>query len=225
MMEMISPGSGFRIDISIPQARFSFTILILLCAISPAHAGRPMIVDDAGIVAANNCQLESWVYNSSNGTEYWAVPACNFSGNLEIAVGAARIVGTGHTGSVAVLQGKTLFKPLDNNGWGAGLVFGTQTVPGHGGIGDLYATVPISFSYRNSAFLVHANAGFVRVQSSHNTSGTWGLGMETALNEQAILTAETFGQQGGKPLVQVIWLYTSRCSGAGRPKSCLHSRT
>lgn len=189
------------------QACFALTPLVLFCAMAPAHAGRPMAVDDAGIVGANSCQLESWVYNSSNGTEYWAVPACNFSGNLEVAVGGARIVEASQTGRVALLQGKTLFKPLDNNGWGTGLVLGTQTVLGHSGVGDVFARVPVSFSFLDSRIVVHTNAGFVRMKSSRHTHGTWAVGVEAALNERSTLTAETFGQQGGKPLVQLGMKY------------------
>jgi hypothetical protein len=56
-----------------------------------AHAGRPMVVDDAGIVAHRVCQMEAWTQRNQDTSEYWAVPACNFSGNLEVAVGAARV--------------------------------------------------------------------------------------------------------------------------------------
>lgn len=198
---------------SIFQCYFAFTTLALLCVMTSARAGRPMIVDDAGIVGANSCQLESWVYNGSNGTEYWAVPACNFSGNLEIALGGAHIDGTGQRGTVAVLQGKTLFKPLDSNGWGAGLVFGTQTVLGNSGLGDVFATVPVSFSFHNNRIVTHTNAGFVRVKSSGRTLGTWGAGVEVVMDERSTFTAETFGQQGGKPLVQFgvkYWLTPDR---------------
>ena len=177
-----------------------------------------MVVDDAAILGANDCQLESWVNNSASGTEYWAVPACNFSGNLEIALGGARVVEASQAGkvaihNVAVLQGKTIFKPLDNNGWGAGLVFGTQTVSGHGGIGDVFATVPVSFSFFDGGLLAHANAGLVRMASSRHAYKTWGAGIEAVLNDTSTLTAETFGQPGGKPFVQLgikYWLTRDR---------------
>lgn len=172
-----------------------------------------MVVDDAGIVGANNCQLGSWIYHSAAGTEYWAVPACNFSGNFELALGGARITGAGQTGNVAVLQGKTLFKPVDNNGWGAGLSFGTQSVLGDGGIGNVFATVPVSFSFLDGGIVVHTNAGLLRVKSSRRTYGTAGVGVEVALNERSTLTAETFGQQGGNLFVQLgikYWLVKDR---------------
>ena len=163
---------------STPQGYFALaTVALFSFFMNSARAGRPMVVDDAGIVGAKNCQLESWVYNSSNGTEYWAVPACNLSGNLEIALGGAHIDGTGQRGNIAFLQGKTLFRPLESNSWGAGLVFGTQTALGKSGLGDLFATVPVSFSFHNNRIVAHTNAGLVRVKSSGRALGTWGAGV------------------------------------------------
>jgi len=51
-----------------------------------ARAARPMITDDARIVDAGSCQVETWVTRNRNDTEYWALPGCNFTGNLEISI-------------------------------------------------------------------------------------------------------------------------------------------
>jgi hypothetical protein len=48
--------------------------------ISVANATHPLVTDDARIVDPKSCQVESW-----------ALPACNFTSNLELAAGAARI--------------------------------------------------------------------------------------------------------------------------------------
>ena len=180
---------------------------------APAHAGRPMIVDDAGTVAANNCQLESWVSHTMNVTEFWAVPACNLSGNLEVAIGGARIAGASQTGHLTFIQGKTLFKPLEDNGWGVGLVFGNQSVIGRNGLGDMFATIPVSFSYLDGGVVVHTNAGLMRLKATRQILKTWGLGTEVMLNEKSTLVAEIFGHQGQMPLVQVgikHWLYKNK---------------
>ena len=57
---------------------------------------------------AAHCQLESWIRHTKTVSEYWAVPACNLSGNLEVAIGVARIAGASQTGNINFLQGKTL---------------------------------------------------------------------------------------------------------------------
>lgn len=40
-----------------------------------------MITDDARTVDAKACQVETWVKFNRDSTEYWALPACNFTGN------------------------------------------------------------------------------------------------------------------------------------------------
>src|SRR5438128_843989 len=105
--------------------RFELCALLACVAVlSPsARAARPMITDDARIVDAQACQLESWVRRNEHSTEYWAIPACNPTGNLELALSGARTneAGETHT-SDALVQAKTLFRPLKTNDWGVGAV-------------------------------------------------------------------------------------------------------
>ena len=71
-----------------------------------------MIVDDAGIVDAKSCQLESLIQTNPRSTEYWVVPGCKFSGNLELALGGARFTGADSARSSIIFHVKTLLKPL-----------------------------------------------------------------------------------------------------------------
>ena len=175
----------------------------LATAMPAVHAGRPMSVDDAGIVDARSCQLESWIQNNRGSTENWVVPGCNFTGNLEVAFGAARITGAQGWSTIALLQGKTLFKTLDANGWGAGLVFGNQFNLDSSVIGDLYASFPVSLSFHDDRFVVHTNLGWLHEKAAGRNAMTWGLGAETRLTERTALTSETFGQYRGKPFFQL----------------------
>jgi len=181
-----------------------------------AHAARPMNTDDARIVDAKACQLESWVKHPKGRTEFWAQPACNFSGNLELTVGAALTNEQGAThNSARLLQAKTLLKPLQPNGWGLGLAAGMQRDPraeagrGH----DLYAYVPASFSWRDDAVVLHTNVGWLREQGTRRDRVTWGLGTEIHLHGPTWLVAETYGQGSDKPLLQLgvrHWLVPDR---------------
>jgi hypothetical protein len=177
-----------------------------------AHAARPMITDDARTVDAKACQVESWVRNNRESTEYWALPACNFTGNLELTFGGARThdrsdehLGTRTTD--VVLQGKTVFKPLAPNGWAVGLVAGNLRRPqvhtDSSLIGDLYAYVPASFSFRDDRIVLHTNLGVLHEKEERRNRMTWGLGSESQLSERAWLIAETFGQNQGKPFYQL----------------------
>lgn len=156
-----------------------------------ARAGRPMTVDDAAIVAPGLCQLETYALHDRRHNEYWATPACNVGGAWELGIGRSW-GGDAHHGRV---QAKTVFKTMETDGWGVGLVLADQFRGGGGLDGDLSANVPLSMSLRGDAVLVHVNAGVMRTRAARATNATWGVGAAFKLNERNSLTAEVFGQQ------------------------------
>lgn len=184
-----------------------------LLAANAAEAARPMVTDDARIVDAKACQLESWVRRNQDSTEAWALPACNFTGNLELTLGGALTREAGQTRTTDVqLQGKTLLKALDSNGWGIGFAAGTVRHP-HADSRDWYAYVPVSVSFRDDTVIVHGNAGWLRDGEARQHRLTWGLGTEARLGERTWLIAEAFGQDQGRPYHQFglrHWLVTDR---------------
>ena len=184
---------------------YRYLALAVVTAItSPAaYAARPMITDDARTVDAKACQVESWVRSNQGNKEYWTLPACNFSGNLELTFGGSRTSDAegSHTTDV-VLQGKTLFKAMDTHGWGTGLAAGAIRHPGDGRhVSEWYAYVPTSFSFHDKIFL-HTNVGVLRHQLTSTTRITWGVGSETQLADRTWLIAETFQQREGRPFFQ-----------------------
>lgn len=181
-----------------------------------AHAARPMIVDDARIVDAKACQLESWVKKNPDSTETWALPACNFTGNLELTLGGALTREAGQTETTdVVVQGKTLFKPPGTNGLSNGLVVGTVRHPQADARG-WYAYVLNSFWFRDNAGVtgvIHTNVGWLREGETRRDRPTWGLGAEVRLAERTWLVAETFGQGQDTPFYQFglrHWLVQDR---------------
>lgn len=196
--------------------------LLLFCflfelALGPfAHAARPMVTDDARIVDDKSCQLETWLKANRGSDEYWALPSCNFSGNFELAAGAAvtRQNGVGKTSDL-VLQGKTLFKTLQPNGWAWGLVGGTISHPDHSRtlLGDVYAYVPATFSFRDDRALLHLNLGWTRDRLAHRQAMTWGVGGEIEMTPSTWLIAESYGEHHGSPYYQLglrHWLVHNR---------------
>lgn len=187
-----------------PASRFiACTVLLgLFCA--PAQAGRPMVTDDASIVAPGDCQLESWKQHTQTQNEYWVVPACNPYGRWELTAGAGRIIPTdGTQGYVeGVLQGKTLFKPLTPNGWGIGLTV-ADTFRGGTPAGDLSVLVPFSVSLLGDKVLVHLNAGVLRERlAARRIGGQWAGGAEWAATHDLALTLEAYGTQKGHGYAQ-----------------------
>lgn len=177
-----------------------------------------MVTDDARTVDAGTCQLETWVKFNRDNSEYWALPACNFTGNLELTVGGARGKDSSSIRtSDVVLQGKMVFKPLETNGWGWGLGFGSVRHPAintqNNLTGDIYAYTPLSFSFYDDSFVLHANLGWLHENETRRDRMTWGLGSETQLDQRTWLIAEAFGQNQNKPFYQAglrYWMVPGR---------------
>lgn len=173
-----------------------------------AQAAGAMVTDDARIVDAKSCQLETWLKKTSTGKEYWALPACNPTGNLELTLGGARVTDpNGGRATDVSLQAKTLFKPLQTNDWGIGLAAGNLRHPAtntkSGRVDDPYVYVPVSFSFNDDRFVVHANLGWLRERETRCDRATWGFGSETQLAERTYVLAEVFGLGRDKPFYQV----------------------
>lgn len=201
-----------RFGAACPPLRPALLSAALLAA-NTAHAARPMITDDAGIVDAKACQFESWVKTNPDSTEIWALPACNFTGNLELTLGGALTREAGQTRTTDVqAQGKTIFKPLEANGWGMGIAAG-MVRDLRADASDWYAYVPTSFSFRDNAVVVHTNLGWLREGETRRNRLTWGVGTEVRLAEHTWLIAETFGQDQDQPFHQLglrHWLVPDR---------------
>ncbi len=191
--------------------------LVLSLTTGSVQAARPMITDDARIVDAKACQLESWARHNRGSDEYWALPACNFSGNLELALGASRTrVPDGISTTATVFQGKTLFRQLETNGWSWGLAVGGMRHDGSTQpriANDYYAYLPATFSLRDDRAFLHANVGWSRDGETGRQRATWGVGSEWQLTSSTWLIGETFSQQSGRPFYQVgvrHWLVQDR---------------
>lgn len=193
---------------------------LLFCALFPlaALAARPMVTDDARTVDAGACQLESWLRFNRDSHETWALPACNFGGNFELTVGGG--LERGNDGSRvrdAVVQAKTLFRPLADNAYGFGLVVGSVRHPAintrSNQLGDIYAYLPASVSLAGGRVLVHANLGALRDGADGQLRATWGVGSEIGATPRLQVIAETFAPAAGKSYVQLglrYWLLAER---------------
>ena len=188
--------------------------LLLLVGASSAHAARPMITDDARLTDGGACQVETWFHLHREQKEFWALPACNPGGNLEFTLGGALAYdGNRPESGAAVIQLKTLFKPLETNGYGMGLAAGYATQPGSAHSGNPYFYLPVSFSLLDDRVVFHTNLGYTRERENQENRLTWGLGSETQLTDRTWLIAESYGQDKGHPFFQVgirHWIVPNR---------------
>lgn len=115
---------------------------------SPRWAARPFVTDDARVVDPGACQLEAWTQQGPDGDQYWALPACNPTGWLELTAGTGVLSdAAGDRSPVVQLQGKTLFRALTPGGVGVGVAIGGMINGGElaqeDELGSVYAYVPI----------------------------------------------------------------------------------
>ncbi|MFZ2267450.1 MAG: hypothetical protein WAV95_07700 [Azonexus sp.] len=189
-------------------------IALLAAQALPALAARPMTTDDARLTDAQACQLETWLHLHGSQQEWWALPACNPGGNLEITAGGALAWASGEPQSGAqVLQMKTLFKPLETNGWGIGLAAGYAIQPGDTRSGSPYFYVPTSFSLADDRLVIHTNIGYASERENKDNRLTWGLGSEIQVTPRLYVIAETYGQDKGSAFFQAglrYWLMPNR---------------
>lgn len=190
--------------------------LLLLSAIlyaQPAWSARPFVTDDARLTSAESCQLESWVRTYPTSTEVWVLPACNLTGNFEVTLGTGLSMShdTNDTADY-VLQAKTLFKPLEKNGWGIGFAIGKvyhpEITPSANQLGNTYAYVPFSASFNDDKVIMHVNMGVLHDRASKKDRMTWGIGGEFKASPRILGILEMFGDHQSSPFVQAGLRYS-----------------
>ena len=201
-----------------PLIRSSF-FLVLLAAAANVWAARPMVTDDARIVDAKACQVESWVRHDRHGPyEFWAVPSCNVADNFEISVGGnqQQQAGTGRLAD-SLVQAKTVLRPVRANDWGLAVSVSRSVERGlESGSRDVASynlNLPVTRSLRDDALLLHVNAGLRQDRVERRTYGTWGLGSELVVRERVQLISEVYGESGSRPYVHGglrYWLIPDR---------------
>ena len=191
-------------------------LVIFLGQINVAMAARPMLTDDARIVDPKSCQLESWVRDSKQVTEYWALPACNVTENLEVTIGGSLEGEKGHSSFANELyQIKSIIRPIAGNQTGFSIVLGNGRDPKrtmNKVIQDWYLNVPISYPY-NDRLVIHTNLGVTHLTDEHTEKMNWGLSSEYNYNERIDLISEVFNQSSNSTYFQFglrYWLIKNR---------------
>ena len=181
-----------------------------------SYAARPMLTDDARIVDAKSCQLESWIRDSRHITEYWALPACNVSENLEVTIGGSLEGESGHSSFANDLyQMKSIIQPIAINQTGYSIVLGNGRDPKrtmNKAIQDWYLNVPISYPY-NDRLVIHTNLGVTHLTDEKTEKMNWGLSSEYNYNEHIDLISEIFNQSSNSTYFQFglrYWLIKNR---------------
>lgn len=209
MLGLIPPFIPLR------QTALAFS-LALLCMVE-AEAARPMNTDDANIVDEKSCQLEAWVKTTHTSLERWALPGCNFGGEIEWTLGgnsqAEDVVGQTRYWAGQV---KKRWLPVGEGKVGVSTTVGVVSMRPATALRpsdkDYYLNVPVTVPFGADRFL-HVNAGWVQHQSLGVSRATWGVGGELPLSDKVIAIAETFGEQDAGRRYQLglrVWLVPQR---------------
>lgn len=183
-----------------------FILSILLYA-QPAWSARPFVTDDARLTNSGSCQLESWARIYPNSTEFWALPACNPTGNFEVTLGAGLSMANDAKDTADyVMQAKTLFKALETNGWGIGFAIGKvyhpEVTPSANQLGNIYAYIPFSASFNDDRVVMHLNVGALHDRASNKVNMTWGIGGEFKASPKLTGVLEAYGDHQSNPFAQ-----------------------
>ena len=205
---------------TIPLRQLAIPSLLLVLAQGPAFAARPFNTDDARVVDAGGCQIETFVKNQSKfgEREAWFLPGCNPAGNLELTFGGLNIRNDAEGRASAIIaQGKTLLRPLQTNDYGVAATLGTTRQrafsPDPASRWSPFLNLISSVSLRNDTAFIHINAGALDDRNAGVLRPTWGLGAEVLVAPNLYAIAETYGQKGEKAAQQIglrYWIVPNR---------------
>ncbi len=163
--------------------------LLLSVAVLPfdTHAAASLLVDDASITDAGQCQLESWARHTRDGLEWTAVPACTVA-DTEWSLGLTRLPGQS-AAQWAVGAKRVLVAPVQRR-WGlaaSASLGGTAHRPRS----DAWnLTVPLTVALdAQDRVQLHLNLGWAH--HAHVQGRTSGVGIDVALHRDWSLLAES----------------------------------
>lgn len=174
-----------------------------------ALAGRPFTTDDAGVLGAGECELESYYHRDTAPDTpavkgWWVQPGCGYGLRSQMSLGFGRDSAEGeHVDSYALL-GKTWLKEFSDDSYGIAIGYsaGWARLPGESRRFDTTAfngivSVPVG------PLMLHANLGWSRSRIDETNATTWGLLAEwEGLLGPLDAGIETFGDDHQAPWIQ-----------------------
>jgi len=187
-----------------------------LAVATATYAARPLVTEDAGVLDAGECEIETYLERSrvSGEPDYYGgtvQPGCGLGLRTQLSTIAARSGGTPSTRRVGFV-GKTAIVPLSESspGFTIGYSFEWSKASGESfrsdsGLVIAVLTVPLA-----QQWLAHANAGWQRIQQPRKNTMFWALAIEreSVAGTKLDLMAETYSDSGRSPWLAVGARYT-----------------
>lgn len=188
--------------------RHTLTLAATLCMLAalPAHAGRPLQAEDAGILEARQCEVEgAWARLREPGlpsaTERSLQLACGIGWNSQLALATSRASVAGFSGQGLRLGGKTeLFQTAGQDPTRVTLAWGISSAK-LAGAGWEHASTDLNAvaSMPLGATTLHLNLGHERDAQARTGTTTWAVALEHEGVGGFAPMGEFFGDDRGAP--------------------------
>lgn len=168
-----------------------------------AHAARPLITDDTGVLDKGSCELEAVLSrDKADGAQVDGKSlqlGCGVGARTQVALGVDRVKEDGLQVRGTTLAGKVSLLPGDDASWSASGAVLWISVPGQG---NRHAATSVNLLHTRALgqqFTLHANLGLVQDELARRGSTTWGLALEHAGWGPVALMGELTGDDLAAP--------------------------
>jgi hypothetical protein len=178
---------------------------LALCCALPAHAARPFVTEDAGVLERGSCEFEAAYGNlrqrgSPTQRRWWLQPVCGVGARTQIALGGGVSTADGVRSKGLALLGKTWLTTPSDDGPNLAIAYGASMArePGDrwrhdGKLLNLVGTL------RSGESSYSANLGWARDVLGKRSSTTWSLGWERPVLEGLEAGVDLFGDDREAP--------------------------
>ncbi len=186
------------------------TLGVAVCSLllsQPSWAGRPFTTEDAGVIAARDCELETFgshVRARAEASERggWAQAGCGIGFNTQLAVGAGRFGSGDESSTLAAITGKTALLPLAEDRFGITLAYALEHLKSPGQrFRHAASSAALVVSIPHGRTITHANLGIVRDRLENKTRGTYALAIERVGERGLDVGVEIFGEGSESPWI------------------------
>lgn len=151
---------------------------------SAAHAGRPLITEDAGVLDARDCELELVGSRERAGADLptarsaSAQLGCGIGRSTQVALLAGRAKADGERADVLALVGKTALRTLTDTQGGAVIAWSVGGERSGGSFKHETTELKAVYTQPVDQWLLHANLGWARSESARQNSTLWSVAAE-----------------------------------------------
>lgn len=168
-----------------------------------AHAARPLVTDDTGVLDRGSCEFEAVLArDKADGASVAGKSlqlGCGVGARMQVALAVDQAKEDGLRVRGTTLASKVSLLPGDDASWSASGSIGWVALPGQG---NQHAATAVNLLHTRAIgqqFSLHANLGHAQDALSRRGSTTWGLALEHAGWGPVALMGELFGDDLAAP--------------------------